>query len=327
MTLMINARHLFYGHGHAGQVQGHRLEEVLSHLRHVRRELFHQLHRPDAPEGWTGAGSCSLSPCSTSFYWFSGSTLGGLFGSLHPLQHRGAGFCDDRHVRGDLPGTVVEGRLPRRRPGGAGGLPGLPGGSSGRTASSSPPWRASWPCWRRPGPGWSKRRTEHDPNDPDPADTSPSPRCVLGTMCTRFLPFLVFPRGPAHPKISSNTWAGCCRGRCSGCWWSTACGMWSCWQGSHGLPEALSIAVVAALHLLEKADAALHRGGHRVLYAAGAAGVCVKQNTIVRKKARLKSRAFLAGLAGVEPTMGESKSPALPLGDSPIRKKANSKPT
>ena len=35
MTLMINARHLFYGDFHAGQVPGSRQEEVLSYIRDV----------------------------------------------------------------------------------------------------------------------------------------------------------------------------------------------------------------------------------------------------------------------------------------------------
>ena len=41
--------------------------------------------------------------------------------------------------------------------------------------------------------------------------------CVLGTMLTRFLPFLLF--GSNRPRRNMcNIWAGCCRGQSSPCW-------------------------------------------------------------------------------------------------------------
>ena len=71
---------------------------------------------------------------------------------------------------------------------------------------------------------------------------------VLGTMITRFLPFLVFPAGKPTPKyiqylgkvlpgaIFGMLVVYCLRGV-------------DLTAGSHGAPEAIAVAVVAALHL------------------------------------------------------------------------------
>ena len=42
---------------------------------------------------------------------------------------------------------------------------------------------------------------------------------VLGTMTTRFLPFLLFPEGK-QPRRLSATWAQCFPAQSSACWWS-----------------------------------------------------------------------------------------------------------
>ena len=44
---------------------------------------------------------------------------------------------------------------------------------------------------------------------------------VLGTVITRFLPFVLFPANNRRPNLSS-TLAGCCPAPSSGCWWFTA---------------------------------------------------------------------------------------------------------
>lgn len=70
---------------------------------------------------------------------------------------------------------------------------------------------------------------------------------VLGTMLTRFLPFLIFPAGRATPKYIQYL------GRVLP---AAVFGLLviyclkdvSLLTGSHGLPEMISIAVVAALH-------------------------------------------------------------------------------
>lgn len=74
---------------------------------------------------------------------------------------------------------------------------------------------------------------------------------VLGTMATRFLPFLVFPAGKPTPKyvqylgkVLPSAVFGllvvyCLKGV-------------NVLAGSHGLPELISIAVVTALHLWKR---------------------------------------------------------------------------
>ena len=74
---------------------------------------------------------------------------------------------------------------------------------------------------------------------------------ILGTMLTRFLPFLLFPAGKPTPKyirylgkvlpaaVFGLLVIYCVRNV-------------SVLEGSHGIPELISIAAVAALHLWKK---------------------------------------------------------------------------
>lgn len=74
---------------------------------------------------------------------------------------------------------------------------------------------------------------------------------ILGTMLTRFLPFLLFPAGKSTPKyirylgkvlpaaVFGLLVIYCVRNV-------------SVLEGSHGIPELISIAAVAALHLWKK---------------------------------------------------------------------------
>lgn len=74
---------------------------------------------------------------------------------------------------------------------------------------------------------------------------------VLGTMCTRFLPFLLFPADKPTPKFLRYL------GQVLP---AAVFGMLvvyclkdvSLVSGSHGLPELIAIAVVAALHLWKR---------------------------------------------------------------------------
>ena len=70
---------------------------------------------------------------------------------------------------------------------------------------------------------------------------------VLGTMCTRFLPFLVFPADRPTPKFIQYL-GRVLPGAVFGLLVVYCLRNVELWQGSHGLPEALSIGVVAALH-------------------------------------------------------------------------------
>jgi branched-subunit amino acid transport protein AzlD len=74
---------------------------------------------------------------------------------------------------------------------------------------------------------------------------------VLGTMATRFLPFLLFPVGKATPKYVQYL------GRVLP---AAVFGMLvvyclknvSVFSGSHGLPELIAISLVVALHLWKR---------------------------------------------------------------------------
>lgn len=74
---------------------------------------------------------------------------------------------------------------------------------------------------------------------------------VLGTMLTRFLPFLLFPAGKPTPKYIQYL------GRVLP---AAVFGLLvvyclknvSLFSGSHGIPELISIVVVAALHLWKR---------------------------------------------------------------------------
>lgn len=87
---------------------------------------------------------------------------------------------------------------------------------------------------------------------------------VLGTMTTRFLPFLLFPAGKPTPKYIQYL------GKVLP---TAAFGMLiiyclknvSLFSGSHGLPEFIAIAVTAGLHLWKR-QMLLSIAGGTVLY-------------------------------------------------------------
>ena len=64
MALMIQARHLFYGLAMLERYKGYGLRSFYMILA-MRRSPSPA--RPSRPRAWTGAGSCSSSPCWTSF--------------------------------------------------------------------------------------------------------------------------------------------------------------------------------------------------------------------------------------------------------------------
>lgn len=74
---------------------------------------------------------------------------------------------------------------------------------------------------------------------------------VLGTMITRFLPFLIFPAGKETPKyiqyVGKVLPAAVFGLLVVYCLWSV-----DLFSGSHGQPEAISIALVIALHVWKR---------------------------------------------------------------------------
>lgn len=87
---------------------------------------------------------------------------------------------------------------------------------------------------------------------------------VLGTMVTRFLPFLLFPAGKATPKYI--TYLGkVLPAAVFGLLVVYCLKNVSIFEGSRGIPEAVSIAVVVGLHLWKR-QMLLSIAGGTVLY-------------------------------------------------------------
>ena len=74
---------------------------------------------------------------------------------------------------------------------------------------------------------------------------------VLGTMITRFLPFLIFPVGKETPKYIQYV-GKVLPAAVFGLLVVYCLRSVDLFSGSHGLPEAISIALVIALHLWKR---------------------------------------------------------------------------
>ena len=74
---------------------------------------------------------------------------------------------------------------------------------------------------------------------------------VLGTMLTRFLPFLMFPAGKATPK-AIHYLGNVLPAAVFGLLVVYCLKNVSLLTGSHGIPELISIALVVALHLWKR---------------------------------------------------------------------------
>lgn len=74
---------------------------------------------------------------------------------------------------------------------------------------------------------------------------------VLGTMLTRFLPFLLFPAGKSTPNVIHRL-GKVLPGAVFGLLVVYCLKNVSLFTGSHGIPELISIALVVALHLWKR---------------------------------------------------------------------------
>ena len=88
---------------------------------------------------------------------------------------------------------------------------------------------------------------------------------VLGTMITRFLPFLLFPAGKPVPNVQYLGKA--LPSAVFGLLVIYCLQNVNLMQGSHGIPELLSLAAVAALHLWKR-QMLLSIAGGTVFYMA-----------------------------------------------------------
>ena len=87
---------------------------------------------------------------------------------------------------------------------------------------------------------------------------------VLGTMLTRFLPFLIFPPGKPTPKYIRYL-GNVLPSAVFGLLVIYCLKNVSVFSGSHGLPETISVIFVVVLHFLKK-QMLLSIGGGTVLY-------------------------------------------------------------
>lgn len=91
MTLMINARHLFYGISMLDKYKGTGLKKFYL-IFGMCDESFSINYMADIPEDVDKGWFMFFVTLLNHFYWFSGATLGGLFGSLIHFNTEGLDF-------------------------------------------------------------------------------------------------------------------------------------------------------------------------------------------------------------------------------------------
>lgn len=91
MTLMINARHLFYGISMLDKYRGNGLKDIYL-IFGMCDESFSINYTAEIPEGIDKGWFMFFVTLLNQFYWFSGSALGGVFGSLLHFNTEGLDF-------------------------------------------------------------------------------------------------------------------------------------------------------------------------------------------------------------------------------------------
>lgn len=91
MTLMINARHLFYGISMLDKYRGTRLKKFYL-IWGMCDESFSINYTADIPEDVDRGWFMFFVTLYNHFYWFFGATLGGIFGSLLHFNTEGLEF-------------------------------------------------------------------------------------------------------------------------------------------------------------------------------------------------------------------------------------------
>lgn len=91
MTLMINARHLFYGISMLDKFRGTGLKKVYL-IYGMCDETFSINYTADLPKDVDRGWFMFFVTLLNHIYWFSGSTLGGIFGSLIHFNTEGLDF-------------------------------------------------------------------------------------------------------------------------------------------------------------------------------------------------------------------------------------------
>lgn len=91
VTLMINARHLFYGISMLDKYKGTGLKKIYL-IYGMCDESFSINYTAEIPENVDKGWFMFFVTALNHFYWFSGATLGGLFGSLVHFNTKGLEF-------------------------------------------------------------------------------------------------------------------------------------------------------------------------------------------------------------------------------------------
>ena len=90
-TLVVNARHLFYGISMVDAYKGAGKKKPYL-IFALTDETYSLVSRRSAPEGLTRHGYCLLVSLFDQIYWVTGSVLGSLAGSLIPINYEGIEF-------------------------------------------------------------------------------------------------------------------------------------------------------------------------------------------------------------------------------------------
>ena len=90
-TLMVNARHLFYGISMVGKYQG--TGKKKPYLIFALTDETYSLVSTQAPEGADRHGYCFLVSLLDQCYWVTGCVLGSLLGAVLPINFEGIDFA------------------------------------------------------------------------------------------------------------------------------------------------------------------------------------------------------------------------------------------
>lgn len=91
-TLMVNARHLFYGISMVDAYSGAGSKKPYL-IFALTDETYSLVSRNRVPEGISRHSYCFLVSLFDQFYWVAGSLLGSLAGSLIPINYKGVDFA------------------------------------------------------------------------------------------------------------------------------------------------------------------------------------------------------------------------------------------
>ena len=91
-TLMVNARHLFYGISMVDAYKGAGKKKPYL-IFALTDETYSLVTQNPTPEGMTRHGYCFAVSAFNQLYWVAGTALGSLAGDLIPINYEGIDFC------------------------------------------------------------------------------------------------------------------------------------------------------------------------------------------------------------------------------------------